>query len=112
MAPLKLHLNKVNSYWKWLSGKLNLKSSSIVVSLGFKNRIQVLGEEGGYYRLSIRIDRALETFYLFIIRECVDVSCMYHRCNKMEEGWAGSGRIGSERSRIRIYINAERLSGM
>ena len=42
--------------------------------------------------LSIRIDRALETFYLFVIRECVDVSCMYHRRNKMEEGGAGSGQ--------------------
>ena len=32
MAPLKLHLNKVNSYWKWPSGKLDLKLSSIVIS--------------------------------------------------------------------------------
>ena len=32
MALLKRHLNKVNSYWKWPSGKLNLKSSSIVIS--------------------------------------------------------------------------------
>ena len=32
MAPLKLHTNKVNSYWKWPSGKLDLKSSSIVIS--------------------------------------------------------------------------------
>jgi len=30
MAPLKLHLNKVNSYWKRPLGKLDLKSSSIV----------------------------------------------------------------------------------
>ena len=72
MAPLKLHLNKVNCYWKWLSGKLDLKSSSIVVSLGFKNRAYKFLEKraGTIGELSIRIDRGVETFNLFVIREC------------------------------------------
>ena len=30
MALLKLHLNKVNSYWKRPSGKLDLKSSIVI----------------------------------------------------------------------------------
>ena len=71
MAPLKLHLKKVNSYWKWLSGKLDLKSFLVVVSRGFKNRAYKFSEKRGgtIGELSIRIDRGLENFYLLVIQQ-------------------------------------------
>ena len=72
MAPLKSHLNKGNSYWKRPSRKLRLKSSSMVILLGFKNRAYKFSEKRActINELSIRIDRGLETVSLFVIREC------------------------------------------
>ena len=63
-----------------------------------------VGTIGG---LSIRIDRALEKFYLFVIREC---SCIIGGI-RWKRGPAAA-TIKSEIFRTLIYVNAQRLSGM